>query len=73
MGSFLSKNHGICTEEISCGSRCNTFHSEVIGQTTFTMPQDIGKSIKCLTAMIVRLKCYSVLKLDVLASKNFPM
>ena len=44
MGSFLSKNHGICTEGILVLIVCivvkNTFHSEMIGQNTFTMPQD---------------------------------
>ena len=53
-------------------------HSMVIGQKTFTMPQDkvlIYICIKCQTAMIVRLKCYypSVLKTDVLASRSISL
>ena len=46
MGSFLSKNHGICTEGIlvcysdALWNKMYVIHSMVIGQKTFTMPQD---------------------------------
>ena len=80
MGSFLSKNHGICTEGILVLIVCivvkNTFHSEMSGQKTFTMPQDkVNVHIKCPIAMIVLLKCYypSVLKTDVLASRRISL